>query len=111
MPKISGGPLSISGKLTFGKRGTTIPLANAFISAPDTDFGGVTYPIVLNSSLITSTGKYAIVYSPLPLYHYEGASVTWSGTPNGTATVTPAGEGDVVTIDGNTYYAVVVTVA
>lgn len=114
MIKITNGPLSVAGSLTFVKRGTTILSSRAFAEAPDTDFSGVSYPIVLDPSLVTGTGKFAIVYSPLPLYRYVGATVSWSSTPSPlrTATVdTPAGEGDRVLINNTVYYAVVVTIA
>jgi len=84
---------------------STIDPANAFVFGPSSDFNGQTFPIVLDAA--TPAGKYAVIYSPQKLTNYVGATVTGPAS----ATVTPAGTGEVVSISGTRYYAVVVTVS
>jgi hypothetical protein len=112
MLSISSGPLNISGGPVVFFRGLVVPPSQAFIYAPTTDFGGLTFPITLDSGLITGPGTYALVYSPVPLTSYVGAgAITWVGSPTGTATViTGAGGGTYIDIGGTKYFAVVVTV-
>jgi hypothetical protein len=90
---------------------STIDPANAFVFGPSSDFKGQTFPIVLDLATVNTPGKYALFYSTSKLTDYAGASsVTFSGATSLTATATPAGTGEVVSIGGTKYYAVVVTV-
>ena len=94
--------------------GTFIGASRAFTYAPTTDFGSATFSIALDPTLITSPGNYAMVYSPVSLTNYAGATASFISAPSfgySSITVTPAGNGTVVNIGGTTYYAVVVTIA
>lgn len=89
--------------------------ANAFISAPSTDFANTAFPLKLDPALITSTGQYAVIYSPRPLTNYVGTGTpTWVSTPGfsySSITVTTQRIGTPISISGTVYFAVLVTIA
>jgi fibronectin-binding autotransporter adhesin len=89
--------------------------SRALINAPTTDFSSTAFSISLDPAVITTLGQYAVIYSPVPLTNYIGAAApTWTTPPSfsyGLITVTGAGDGDIISINGVRYYAVVVTIA
>ena len=93
---------------------TGIPAARALAYAPTTNFSGQTLTLQLDPTLINGLGQWAIIYSPVALTGYNGATWSWTTTPTFTVTsvtVTAAGSGTGITVNGISYYAVLVTVA
>jgi hypothetical protein len=88
-------------------------LTNYYLTFAVYDAVSQGFNIELDVGLVTAAGQYAMLRSPVPLQNYTvQATTSWvGGTPTRQVTyVTPPGYGDVVSIGGTLYYAIVVTV-
>lgn len=113
--ELFGSKLAVSGSLNVD-RGTlritngisVIEGSRAFVYAPTTNFNNIPFNVTLDPSLITSTGKYALIYSPLPLTNYAGTNTpVWTSNPSSRTASTSM---DMISVNDVVYYAVVLTV-